>query len=75
MATVTGSSPGTLILGDRDEWWKLSFLGPDGQGAVIGWLAALNHENEWHYVNGTLYFRPPNGKEPSNLLIEVKNRL
>ena len=79
MAKVIGSAPGTLMIGEKDEWWD-KFIWTHGQGAVIGGLVALDSENEWCYQknadgrSGTLYFKPAKEVDPNNLTIELKQR-
>ncbi|MCB0132138.1 MAG: carbohydrate binding domain-containing protein, partial [Caldilineaceae bacterium] len=79
MASVTGSAPGKLTLGETDEWWTLD-EGSHGYGTIIGGRSALDSDNEWHFAQdrsgteGTLYFKPPAGLDPNMLNVEMRQK-
>lgn len=80
MAKIVGSNPGELIIGETDEWWS-TWGWTHGQAAIIGGRGALDSSNEWYFekrpdaVGGILYFKPEDGKEPSELTIEMRNHM
>ncbi|MBD3420196.1 MAG: T9SS type A sorting domain-containing protein [Chitinivibrionales bacterium] len=45
-----------------------------GNGVFIGHLDFLNIEKEWALKDGTLYFYPPGGKDPSQFTVMAKRR-
>jgi hypothetical protein len=61
---------GITSYADKTRQWE------DDRYFLVGKLAALDSPGEWFHdrETGTLYFWPPEGKDPSNVTVEIKVR-
>lgn len=69
-AEIASSVPGTLELSNKVPFWGDG----NGRGFVSGVRAAFDQEGEWFYEAPWLYLRPPGGKNPATLNVEVTRR-
>jgi len=69
-AAVAGSEGNRIRLAGKIPFWR---AGP-GKIALIGALAALDAEREWHDQEGALYLWAPGGQDPNRLEVEVARR-
>ncbi|OEK09374.1 hypothetical protein A8C32_11685 [Flavivirga aquatica] len=78
MGTVTASQGKNLTVNALTKGWldnseKISSNDGKGHGFIFH-LNALDIENEWFQKDDKVYYKPPTGKNPNNMNIEVKKR-
>lgn len=78
MGIITASNGKELRVDAITEGWidnSEKIFTDNGKGfGFIFHLNALNREGEWFQQGNKIYFKPPNGTNPNNLLITAKNR-
>ncbi len=75
---ISSSSGNTVHCDERSSPWNDYnpgvYLG-NGLGYIFKHLHALDHQNEWHWQNDTLYYFPVNGQGVDTSQVEVRTRL
>ena len=78
MGTITASQGKDLTVDALTKGWidnTEKMLNNDGKGhGFIFHLNALDIENEWFQKDNLVYYKPPTGKDPNDMNIEVKKR-